>query len=364
MSDALPRNTDFLGMPAPEPTRNPGIAPDEATATGGIASGNATATAGGATDEAVAEAWPSRPDAPALGSDVPSSPWSPWLGWYRQVNGSDGPDRLVGSLYYENISAGAGADTVWGLDGAESVTGGDGADILIGGAGDATLFGGAGTDLLFAGDGIGYLNGGEGADTLVGGGMGSLEGGRGDDLIFASEGWSTYAFSPGDGQDTIIGFDPLHDTLSFANSFAEVTIAAIGGDRAQVTFRDAAGGLLDDSILLQGAVLPDGQLGLFTVWVNGGRLVLQAEQGVLQAPNGRYHVQALELNGVEQTDAESELSFGPYSYFFSGTASVSVSTPPLLAPGPISLGAGSTLTLAGTSSTTVVTLSATSTDIL
>ncbi|MCX2766816.1 calcium-binding protein [Pseudoalteromonas sp. B530] len=90
--------------------------------------------------------------------------------------------------------------------------GGDGNDTI---EGNGYLDGGIGNDELRAGffDGN-HLFGGEGDDTLhayfhdfyrV---SGTFEGGKGNDEIFGSLGNDTYIFNKGDGQDTIIEWDP------------------------------------------------------------------------------------------------------------------------------------------------------------
>lgn len=79
---------------------------------------------------------------------------------------------LIGTdLLYniENLSGGAGNDSLTGDNAHNKLSGGDGADTLDGGAGNDTLFGGAGNDLLTAGIGDDVLSGGSDDDTLDGG---------------------------------------------------------------------------------------------------------------------------------------------------------------------------------------------------
>src|SRR5689334_5417990 len=87
--------------------------------------------------------------------------------------GSDGDDRLVGSL---------SGDSIYGLGSNDSISGGAGFDTVDGGAGNDALDGGAGADYVF---------GGEGDDVLAAGRDGGiLSGGAGNDV---------YLFNSGDG---------------------------------------------------------------------------------------------------------------------------------------------------------------------
>jgi len=70
------------------------------------------------------------------------------------------PASLLGGNGKDNLTGGAGADT---LDG------GNGKDVLAGGAGDDHLFGGNGKDVLDGGDGADTLSGGRGKDQVTGG---------------------------------------------------------------------------------------------------------------------------------------------------------------------------------------------------
>jgi uncharacterized repeat protein (TIGR01451 family) len=67
------------------------------------------------------------------------------------------------------ISGGAGNDTLTGGPGADSIDGGDGNDVLQGGDGNDYLVGGAGDDTLDAGPGNDYFQAGGGADAMSGG---------------------------------------------------------------------------------------------------------------------------------------------------------------------------------------------------
>jgi Ca2+-binding RTX toxin-like protein len=92
--------------------------------------------------------------------------------------------NLTSSVLTNDVSAGAGDDTVVGSSGADNFYGEDGSDILIGGLGADSLLGGNGADLLLGGEGNDSLEGGEGSDILVGsnGDLDTLMGGVGDDV--------------------------------------------------------------------------------------------------------------------------------------------------------------------------------------
>jgi hypothetical protein len=64
----------------------------------------------------------------------------------NSINGSDGDDRLAGTVSNDTIRAGAGDDIIEGGPGDDQLHGGDGDDVLIGGIGLDRLFGGLGAD--------------------------------------------------------------------------------------------------------------------------------------------------------------------------------------------------------------------------
>ncbi len=82
------------------------------------------------------------------------------------IDGTEGADKLYGhDSVGDVISAGDGADTVYGLAGADTIYGSDGADQLFGGRGDDTMYGGTGVDSLVGGLGADDMDGGNGNDT-------------------------------------------------------------------------------------------------------------------------------------------------------------------------------------------------------
>src|ERR671933_571259 len=67
------------------------------------------------------------------------------------VEGTNGPDVLVGTAHQDTLIAKGGADTVKGLKGSDTLLGGGGDDVLIGGPGPDVLRGGYGDDNLYGG---------------------------------------------------------------------------------------------------------------------------------------------------------------------------------------------------------------------
>jgi Ca2+-binding RTX toxin-like protein len=216
-------------------------------------------------------------------------------------NGGAGKDILVGGAGNDELGGGAdndiivgenGADTLFGEDGNDSMNGGPGADIVVGNAGDDQLGGGAdndivvgndGNDVIFGEDGNDRLNGGNGRDIVIGGagndevgggsGNDDLNGGSGDDTLFGEDGddtlngstgndvllgmggGDTFAFTAGDGADTIVDFTHAGDHIWFygtnLHSFADVQSHATFNAATNTTTISYSGGV----VTLNSAVL-------------------------------------------------------------------------------------------------------------
>ncbi|WP_420863688.1 calcium-binding protein [Algirhabdus cladophorae] len=173
------------------------------------------------------------------------------------LDGDDTDEILEGTAFDDEINGKKGNDTIDGLEGKDrlkgglgddTLNGGDQADILEGGAGKDVLNGGRGTDKLIGGKQADVLNGQQGTDKLLGGnGSDNLRGGSGKDKLYGEagndklhggQGADQFVFSTGDGKDKIVDFADGQDEiviLSGANSFADLTITANGGD-AKVSF--------------------------------------------------------------------------------------------------------------------------------
>ena len=121
-----------------------------------------------------------------------------------KLEGTDGPDVIVGTDGKDKVEAGDGDDVVCGLGGDDDLKGGAGDDTLLGGAGDDKLDGKDGRDTLVGGAGDDDLKGGRGDDTLDGGpGRDKLAGGDGDDELSGGDGDDELK---GGGQDdTLVG---------------------------------------------------------------------------------------------------------------------------------------------------------------
>lgn len=103
------------------------------------------------------------------------------------LEGTDGPDVLVGGPASDVIVGGAGADIIISLAGDDRICGGGGSDVIISGGGSDAIQGGEGGDLVIGGSGR--------DDSLIGQG--------GDDVLYASSGRDTLAGGP--GFDTLNG---------------------------------------------------------------------------------------------------------------------------------------------------------------
>jgi Ca2+-binding RTX toxin-like protein len=171
------------------------------------------------------------------------------------ANAANNTGDAAGDTYsgVENLTGGAGNDTLTGDAGANALDGGNGNDILIGGAGADALTGGAGTDTASyanaaagvtanlatpasnTGDAAGdtyttieNLTGSGFADTLTGDANANiLDGGAGDDILIG-----------GAGADTLIG-GLGSDTASYSNLTNKSVTASLATPASNLG--DAAG---------------------------------------------------------------------------------------------------------------------------
>lgn len=128
------------------------------------------------------------------------------------------------------IATGSGNDSIIGGGGQDHITVGD-SGIVYGGAGNDTIIGGTGSSILSGADGNDSIIAGSGDSTIIGG--------TGNDTLVAGAGKDIFIYSPGDGNDTIIGFDATQDTLGFASTAFQ-------------------GGTLDLGALIQNATVSNG----------------------------------------------------------------------------------------------------------
>nr|WP_305080291.1 hypothetical protein [Methylosinus sp. Sm6] len=135
----------------------------------------------------------------------------------------------------ENVTGGAGSDTLFGDSLANALSGGSGNDVLRGGGGKDVLDGGRGVDTADYGDktasvivtlnggtqsvvtvggvaedkirNIENVTGGSGADTLIGDGLANrLVGGGGNDTLTGAGGADIFVFAPAFGRDVVTDF--------------------------------------------------------------------------------------------------------------------------------------------------------------
>jgi Ca2+-binding RTX toxin-like protein len=137
------------------------------------------------------------------------------------------------------VTAGAGADTIYGSGTRDTLFGETGDDLILlpddgvqivnlldgstldGAAGDDTLTGGKYTDFLAGGDGVDRLSGGRGNDTLNGGAERDiLRGGAGDDLLIVSTGEveAGEILDGGAGNDWLAAFADAGTTLDLTDA--------------------------------------------------------------------------------------------------------------------------------------------------
>jgi hypothetical protein len=122
--------------------------------------------------------------------------------WFGNANASN--NFSAGSGSYNILVGGALRDVIYAGNGGDFVDGGAGNDEIFGGTGSDFLRGGAGADLISSGGGDDQIAGDADNDNLQGGaGNDTLTGGLGYDYLQGGAGNDRYAFSRGDGVDTV-----------------------------------------------------------------------------------------------------------------------------------------------------------------
>lgn len=133
----------------------------------------------------------------------------------------------------EDLTGGAGGDTLVGNGGSNSITGNSGADSISGGEGGDALGGGIGRDVLTGGDGDDALDGGADPDRLDGGGGADVLGG-------------------GDGRD-LADYGARAENLTVTLDSAPGDGAPGEGDNVQGDVEDVLGGAGADTFTGSGA---------------------------------------------------------------------------------------------------------------
>jgi autotransporter-associated beta strand protein len=109
--------------------------------------------------------------------------WGDLEGGFNDATGD------AGQTYNDTITAGGGADFIYGNLGNDSITAGSGNDVLYGGYGNDTLNAGDNHDIIRGGEGNDIIDAGAGNDILLGsGGDDKLYGRAGNDLAFGGAG--------------------------------------------------------------------------------------------------------------------------------------------------------------------------------
>jgi len=104
----------------------------------------------------------------------------------NNLNGTEGPDKIIAMKGNDTVNALGEADRVSGGRGTDTVNAGDGDDSVWGGADDDTLNGELGNGSLRGKGGSDTLNGEEDNDFLSGGkDVDTINAGEGDDFVFS-----------------------------------------------------------------------------------------------------------------------------------------------------------------------------------
>jgi hypothetical protein len=118
--------------------------------------------------------------------------------------GTDGAERIIGTVEGDQIAARGGNDVVEGLEGVDCLGGDAGADDLSGDEGGDRLAGGSGGDRVFGDSGKDLLQGQGGKDNARGGsGNDDVRGGSGADKV--DGGSNNDVVSGGSGKDRVRG---------------------------------------------------------------------------------------------------------------------------------------------------------------
>src|SRR3989344_3765666 len=115
------------------------------------------------------------------------------------IEGTEGNDRIRGTVASEliiakggedRVDAGRGDDCIVGGEGSDrDLDGGEGSDIILGGNGNDDIDGGSGNDTIYGNDGNDHIDAGAGDDTVYAGfGNDKIDGGAGKDKLYGEEG--------------------------------------------------------------------------------------------------------------------------------------------------------------------------------
>jgi Ca2+-binding RTX toxin-like protein len=173
------------------------------------------------------------------------------------IDGGSGNDRLDGGIDDDSIRGGLGDDTIFGGEGNDSISGNAGNDLIYGGLdpsfpddlnipdetdlvpdnGQDRINAGAGDDTVFGMDDDDVIIGGDGNDRLIGG--------IDDDTLYGEADRDTFVYEAGDGSDRVYGgaegddFDVL-----------DLSTLALGSFRIVGVTTDSDGNGIDGTVQL------------------------------------------------------------------------------------------------------------------
>lgn len=193
------------------------------------------------------------------------------------INGTEGPDNLLGTPE---------DDEIFGFDGNDSLSGGLGRDRLFGGAGDDLLNGGSNDDFLEGGEGNDQLFGITGNDIVLGGGGNDqFLSGSGDDFMDGGSGTDLLRFSGTIAGVTVdLRLSGIAQDIGAGQGFDTLT----GIEYVQGTgFDDTLIGDEADNALMSGSPLPGGTTaGNDTISGEGGNDLIDVGPGNHQLDGG------------------------------------------------------------------------------
>lgn len=150
----------------------------------------------------------------------------------EEVTLGAGHDTVVLGGGVTTVTTGAGVDRATGFARDEVFNMGRGNDLAHGGTGNDTLRGDDGNDQLWGDADNDFIFGGTGNDTLQGDdGADVLSGGRGNDALTGGAGADVFVFGLAGGLDCITDFNPDEDMVQLLGiSAGQLTLRAQGAD--------------------------------------------------------------------------------------------------------------------------------------
>jgi serralysin len=176
----------------------------------------------------------------------------------------------------DNLTGGAGADTINGMQGADTINGAGGDDLLSGGKDSDSIDGGVGNDFISGNNDNDRLIGGDGNDTLRGGKENDiLIGGNGDDVLAGDR--AQDILTGGAGSDTFILAGGLSASATLVG--ADVITDFVAGDKIGLTDGIGFANLTFEAVSLQ----LDGAASVASTAIKSGSNYLGIVQGVSQS---------------------------------------------------------------------------------